>query len=182
MKLTITDAQSETRRAYFNGAIGVAVSGTVWLISGGIASGGDINLAMLALFFGGMLINPISTLIESKILKLPPVSKQNSLIWIGLYTVPFILIGMYAGYMLAPKNPALFFAFTLMAIGARYLSFQVIYGLKHFLFLGLALLGLGFLGAWLNMQSAALLAISGGIIEIIFAVIISRPQKTLADT
>lgn len=176
--MNIFDAQAEARRAYFNGAIGVAVSGTIWLVSGIIASIGDINYAMLALFFGGMLINPISTLIESKILKLPPVSKENSLIWIGLYTVPFILIGMYAGFLLSPKNPALFFAFTLMAIGARYLCFQLIYGLKHFLFLAFALLALGFNGAWFGILPAAYLALLGGAIEIVFAIIIARLPKT----
>lgn len=175
--MNILDAQAEARRAYYNGAIGIAVSGSVWIISGIISFLGEINYAMLALFFGGMLINPISTLIESKILKLFPVSKENSLIWIGLYTVPFIFIGMFAGFLLAPKNPALFFAFTLMAIGARYLCFQTIYGIRLFTFLGFALLGLGFTGAWFGIESAAHLALAGGLIEIAFAVIIARLPK-----
>ena len=176
--MKIHDSQAEARRAYNNGAIGVAVSGTIWLVSGIIAFIGEINYAMLALFFGGMLINPISTLIESKILKLPPVSKENSLIWIGLYTVPFILIGMYAGYLLAPKSPALFYGFTLMAIGARYLCFQLIYGMKLFVFLGFALLALGFNGAWFGILPAPYLALLGGAIEIAFAIIIARVPKT----
>lgn len=177
--MKIVDAQQDARRAYANGGIGVAVSGTIWLLSGLIALSGNLKFAMIALFFGGMAINPISELIAKQLLKLDAPNKQNKLIWLGLLTVPFILIGMFAGYLLAPNNQMAFFAFTLMAIGARYLSFQMIYGMAHYIVLGFCLLPLGFVPLWLGLTSPAYIAIFGGTIELVFALIILRAKPIL---
>jgi hypothetical protein len=170
----IAEAQADARRAYANGAVGVAVSGAVWTLSGLIALGGQLESAMLALFIGGMAINPLSQLIVGRLLKRDPADKANSLIWLGLLTVPVILLGMYAGYVLSAANPAAFFAFTLMAIGARYLVFQTLFGLPHYIVLGLSLLAVGFATFWLSLGSAATVALTGGAIELAAALILSR--------
>ena len=174
--MNIIEAQADARRAFANGAVGVAVSGTIWILSGVIALGGNMKIAMLALFFGGMTINTLSSFIETKLFKLCAADKENKLIWLGLQTVPVILLGMLAGFLLAPSNQVAFFAFTSMAIGARYLSFQTLYGMMHYVLLGFTLLALGFAAVWLGWTSAAGLALAVGAIEISFALIIARAR------
>jgi hypothetical protein len=173
-QMNITKTQADARRAYANGAVGVAVSGAVWTMSGLIALSGKLETAMLVLFIGGMAINPLSQLIVGRLLKLEPADKENSLIWLGLLTVPVVLLGMYAGYVLSAGNPAAFFAFTLMAIGARYLVFQTMFGLPHYIVLGLSLLAVGFATFCLSLGSAAAVALIGGAIELAAALTLSR--------
>lgn len=179
--MNIKAAQEELCSSYANGAIGVAVSGVVWLASGIAALSLDTRLAMAVLFFGGMAIHPLSTLIVRQIMKRPAVSAENSLEMIGLLTVPIILLGLFAGYLVSGDKPAWFFAIALMAVGARYLTFKTIYGLSHYIFLGFALLAIGFAGIWLAFPSGDLIAIAAGTTELIAAAVLwsARPKAAV---
>lgn len=179
--MNIKAAQEELSASYANGAMGVAVSGVVWLASGIAALVLDVRLAMAVLFFGGMAIHPLSTLIVRQILKRPAVSPENNLEMIGLLTVPVILLGLFAGYLVSGEKPAWFFAIALMAVGTRYLTFKTLYGLSHYIVLGFALLAIGFAGIWLARTSGDLIAIAGGTIELVAAAILwsAKPKAAV---
>ena len=167
--MNIVDAQADARRVYVNGAPGVAISGVVWIITGLAALGFDVQTAMITLFVGGMAINPLSDLASKLLLKRGKPDTGNQLIWLGLLTVPMILTGMFAGYLLSNSNPVWFFALSLMAVGARYLAFKTLYGMHLNVVLGLDLLALGYTAIWLGWASSAAVALAGGAIEVFAA-------------
>lgn len=179
--MNIVDAQADARRVYANGAPGVAISGLVWVITGLVALIFDVQTAMITLFVGGMAINPLSDLASKLLLQRGKPDAGNQLIWLGLLTVPMILTGMFAGYLLSDSNLVWFFALTLMAVGARYLSFKTLYGLQHYVMLGLALLALGFSAIWLEWASSAVVALAGGATEFFAAIFIfaAKPKPAV---
>nr|WP_222931351.1 hypothetical protein [Xanthovirga aplysinae] len=61
---TIIEAQSDMCKGYANGYLGVIVSGVIWLISALVAYFFSDKQAIWALLIGGVLISPISGVIE----------------------------------------------------------------------------------------------------------------------
>ncbi len=66
--MKFNDAQNNMNISYFGGGTGILVSGLVWCISGLVALLFTNQISMLTLFFGGMLIYPVSIAL-SKILQ-----------------------------------------------------------------------------------------------------------------
>jgi hypothetical protein len=173
--MTFSEAQADLRHAYSNGAIGIAVSGMVWLISGLVALFVDATTGMITLFFGGMAIYPVSLIIE-KARGRGKASAGNGLEMLGLLTVPIMLSGLFAGYLVSGDHPSWFFSIALMAIGCRYLTFHTLYGLTHYIALGLLLIAFGFSTIlWLPI-AAAYVAIGGGVIELLAAPLIYKAK------
>jgi hypothetical protein len=172
--MTLAEAQADLRHAHGNGAVGIAVSGLVWLVAGLATLTVDATTGMITLFFGGMAIHPLSQLIDQRVLRLGNPSKDNGLEVLGLLTVPIMLAGLFAGYLVSGDNPSWFFSITLMAIGSRYLTFYTLYGLKHYIALGLTLLVVGFSTIlWLPL-GAAYVAMIGGTIELFAAPLVYK--------
>jgi hypothetical protein len=173
--MTFAEAQADLRRAHSNGAIGIAVSGMVWLISGLVALFVDATTGMITLFFGGMAIYPVSLMIE-KARGRGKATPGNRLEMLGLLTVPIMLSGLFAGYLVSGDNPGWFFSIALMAIGCRYLTFHTLYGLTHYIALGLVLIAFGFSTIlWLPL-AAGYVAIGGGVIELLAAPLIYKAK------
>jgi hypothetical protein len=63
-QVTIQQAQMDMCNGYANGAVGVIVSGVIWLVSASIAHQIAPQKAIWMLFIGGMFIFPISVLIS----------------------------------------------------------------------------------------------------------------------
>jgi hypothetical protein len=58
--MNFSEAQQDMRRAYYDGATGVMVSATVWLIAAMVAWQSTPGKAIAALLIGGMFIFPLS--------------------------------------------------------------------------------------------------------------------------
>ncbi len=60
--VSIRDAQRDVRGVYEGGFYGQLVSGVVWLAAASVATWVSPSAAVLTLFFGGVLIFPLTTL------------------------------------------------------------------------------------------------------------------------
>ena len=100
--MDITTAQLELRHSYLRGGPGAITSGIVWLIAGVVANNTNVSTAFMVLFFGGMLISPLSTLIERFVFRRSSPQKSNQ----GLLTVietTFPMIGgLIAAWLMLP--------------------------------------------------------------------------------
>ncbi len=172
--MNLNAAQHEMRRAYVNGGIGVLVSGIVWVIAGLAALNISFQLGMAVLFFGGMAIHPVALLIERMAFKREKIAAPNPLEMLALQTTPILFVGLFAGFIISKDNPGWFFSVTLLAVGARYLVFQTIYGLRHYVVLGFALLAIGFAAILYLKMPPHLVAIIGGVTELFFSIAILR--------
>lgn len=172
-------AQTEMRNNYMNGGTGMLVSGFMWLISSFFAYNYSAKQAVWALLIGGVLIHPISAIIN-KIIGVPATHSKNnplsSLIMEGTF---FMLMCIPLAYGLSLLKTEWFFQGMLMIIGGRYLTFNTIFGSRIFWFLGGALGTAAYLLFSIN-ASPYLSALAGAVIEILFGIFVYiNARKTI---
>lgn len=172
------EAQRDMRRAYVNGGLGVLVSGIVWVLSGLVTQNVSLQYGMASLFFGGMAIHPLSLLLAKLLFKRERPVASNPLEMLALQSTPFLIIGLVVGYIVSDANPDWFFAIALLAVGARYLVFQTIYGMRHYVVLGVLLIAFGFVAIWYLKLPPHAVAIAGGLTELLFsAALLKSPER-----
>lgn len=169
--MNIGNAQQDMRNAYLSGGTGVLISGLVWMTAGIVGIFYSVQTSFLIFFFGGMLIFPLSILVAKLFNRSGKHRKENPLGKLGMESTVILFIGLFITYLLLQNQPTWVFPFMLMIIGARYLVFQTIYGLKVYWMLGLLLIVAGFTGLILNPPFYTC-GIIGGILEFIFSAII----------
>lgn len=173
------DSQKDMRRAYLCGATGVLVSGIVWLIAATVALIQSNTASMLTLFFGGMLIFPVSVQLARLLGAKAPHAKHNVLRHLAIENLGILFGGLFIAFVAAQQNPALFYPVMLIIIGARYLTFQSVYGLKTYWILGVLLMLAGFTSA-ATSQDFVVGAFVGGGIEIGFALLLFAVNRKAA--
>lgn len=174
------ESQKDMNTAYIGGATGVLASGFVWCIAGLVGLTVSNNASMAALFIGGTLIFPLSTLF-SKILRHSGThSSNNALRHLAIENLGILFAGLYIAFYVAQFNIALFFPIMLLVIGARYLMFHTLYGLKSYWALGVLLMMAGMLCSLFNLPFIVG-AFIGGIIEILFSLVIFKQAKPPAS-
>jgi hypothetical protein len=163
----IADAQREIRQGYLGGFMGLLVAGVLWLATAALATWSSPRAAILFVVFGGMFIFPMTRLGLAVIghrVAITPGNPLNGLAMQVAFTLPISLpvVGAAALYRLDWFFPAF-----MIVLGAHYLPFVFLYGMKLFAVLCAALVsaGLGLAmyappsfaaGAWVT--SAVLLA------------------------
>jgi len=132
----VSEAQRDVREVYVGGFFGQLVSGVVWLIAAAVGTWSSPGAAMLALWLGGCLIFPLTTLalrLSGGPAALPKGHPMASLAMQIAFTVP---VGMLLAVALGLDRPQLFFPACMLIVGAHYLPFAFLYGMR--LFVGLA--------------------------------------------
>lgn len=179
--MDLREAQREMRTAFLGGAAGQAVSGLIWLASAAVGTFHQPSAAMAVLFFGSAGIFPLTQAVVRLLGRAGRVRPENGLWGLGAqtaFTVPigFLLVGAATLY-----REAWFFPAAMVVVGAHYLPFVTLYGMR--LYAGLAAVlvlggaGLGLygpdafaLGGWLS--GIALLAAGG-----LAAVLVRREER-----
>lgn len=166
------------RQGYIFGAPGALVSGLIWIIAGIIAWFHSFEISILALFFGGMVIFPVSAILSKRINPSYALHKSNPFTRLALEGTILLFVGLLIAFTLSKSHPHLFYPIMLLIIGARYLTFQTLYGLKIYWVLGGVLLavGCGYI-LWFSPQPY-IAALFGGGSEILFSVYLFKAYKT----
>lgn len=177
--MTFDEAQKDMNHAYFGGAAGVLASGVVWSIAGIIAFFYTNQASMLALFFGGMFIHPLGMLIAKALKRPGNHCPENPLGKLALEGTFLLFVGLFIAFYVAQHQAEWFYPIMLTIIGARYLTFQTLYGSRIFWILGGALIlaGAACIVFGANFETGALI---GGATEIIFSAIIFQKSKGTA--
>jgi hypothetical protein len=165
--VSITEAQADVRRLYSGGFQGQLVSAVIWLAAAAAAQWFSTTSAVVVLFLGGTLIFPLTWLVirlTGRPASLPPGHPMAALAMQIAFTVP---IGLVVVVALLSGHGELFFPASMVIVGAHYLPFVFLYGMRLFAYLAAALVVPGVLlllwvpapaplGGWLT---AALLAV-----------------------
>lgn len=142
--LTLAEAQHEVRTVFVRGGVGQLVSGTVWLVSAATAIVSGENAAMIALFVGGMFIFPPTQLGLKLSGRRASLSRDNPLGSLAqqiAFTVPITLPLAIAA---ALYRPSWFYPACMVIVGAHYLPFIFLYGMRAFGALAVLLIAGGF--------------------------------------
>ncbi len=180
--MSIAEAQGDVRRLYAGGFYGQLVSGAVWLVAAAVATSVSPPAAVATLFFGGVLIFPVTTLVirlSGRPASLPAGHPMAALAMQIAFTVPIgfvVVVAMLAGHV------ELFFPASMVIVGAHYLPFVFLYGMRLFAVLSGAMVVIGVLLLfWLPVP----FAFGGwftGVLLVIFAFLLRAAAHSLDDT
>lgn len=130
--MDVRRAQADVREVYRGGFAGPPVSAIIWFAAAAVYQWGASGVAMAVLFFGGMLIFPLSSLVLKVMggpAALPKGHPSISLAMQSAFTVP---VGLLVAVALGSLEPTLFFPASLIIVGAHYLTFISLYGMRLF--------------------------------------------------
>jgi hypothetical protein len=153
--MSIDEAQGDVRRLYAGGFYGQLVSALVWLSAAAVATWFSTEGAVAVLFIGGVLIFPLTRVVirlTRRPSSLPAGHPMAALAMQIAFTVPIGLAVVVA--MLAGRGE-LFFPASMVIVGAHYLPFVFLYGMRMFAVLSgiLVVLGVALL-LWLRLPVA----------------------------
>jgi hypothetical protein len=153
--MTIDNAQREMRSIYLGGAIGQTVSGVIWLISAALGTFISQSAGLVSLFLGGCLIFLLTQLVLKLLGRPASASKANPLNGLATeiaFIVPLCIPVIYAA---ARYNINWYYPAFLIVVGAHYLPFMFLYGIRHYAILaGLLIAGGVALAVWLPTMFA----------------------------
>jgi hypothetical protein len=140
--MTIENAQLEMRSVYLGGAVGQMVSGIVWLISATLGTFVSSQAGLISLFLGGMIIFPLTQLALKLSGRPASAAKDNPLNALAkevAFIVPVCLPVILAATM---YNDSWYYPAFLIIVGAHYLPFMFLYGIRLYAVLsGLLIIG-----------------------------------------
>lgn len=167
--MEISEAQKEMRVRFVGGFYGQLVSGLLWLASAGLATWSSPRTAITILVVGGFFIFPLTELLVRVGGVKGWISAENSLRELGMQ-VAFVLpasmpllvpVGLYRLNWFYPA--------MMILLGAHYLPFVFLYGMRMFAVLAALLVAGGILIALYWAESFSAGAWLTGIILLVFA-------------
>ncbi len=167
----LQEAQSDMRTGYGHGSIGVFISGIVWITASLMVNYYSPQKGIWALIIGGMLIFPLATLLGKLIGIKGGHNKSNPLGKLAMEGTIWMIMCIPLAYGLSLVNIEWFFQGMLLIIAGRYLTFASIYGLRIYWILG-SILGLAAYILFKIEAEAFISALTGGLIETLFGVVI----------
>ena len=141
--MDIQDAQREVRSVYIGGFWGQLVSSVIWLVSAALGTWVTPKASILTVLIGGFFIFPLTQMLLRLSGRRASVSRENPFNSLGMqvaFVLPFsmLLLVPVGFYKLNWFFPAL-----MILVGAHYLPFASLYGMRMFLFLAGILIVMG---------------------------------------
>lgn len=167
--MLVDEAQREMRTVFIGGFWGQMVSAAVWLASAALAVWSTPRAAIIAVVAGGFFIFPLTQLALHLSGNTASLRRENPLGGLAMqiaFTVPIsmLLLAPVTAYRLNWFYPAL-----MILVGAHYLPFVFLYGMRMFMLLAASLAGGGVLIALYSSQSFSVGGWIGGAALLIFA-------------
>jgi hypothetical protein len=141
--MDIQDAQREVRSVYVGGFGGQLVSSVIWLVSAALGTWVTPKASILTVVIGGFFIFALTQMLLRLSGRRASVSRENPFNSLGMqvaFVLPFsmLLLVPVGFYKLNWFFPAL-----MILVGAHYLPFATLYGMRMFLFLAGILIVMG---------------------------------------
>jgi hypothetical protein len=148
--MLVAEAQREVRTVYAGGFFGQLVSGLLWLASASLGTWRSPRAAILLLVVGGFFIFPLVTALLRLLGRPASLTRQNPLRHLAMQVAFVLPLSMP---LVAPATTVRlnwFFPAMMVLLGAHYLPFTFLYGMRSFMPLSAVLVtaGLG-LALWL---------------------------------
>jgi len=167
--MEIGDAQREMRTRFAGGFYGQLVSGVLWLVSASLATWSTPRAAITTLVLGGVLIFPATELLVRVAGGRGPLSAQNSLRHLGMQVAFVLPLSMPLLLPVGLYRLNWFYPAMMLLLGAHYLPFVFLYGMRMFAVLAGLIAGGGMVIAMYWSSSFCVGAWCTGALLILFA-------------
>lgn len=170
--MTVEEAQRDMRRGMLGGFMGQLVSAILWFASAMLATWGSERWAIGLLVVAGFFIFPLTKLGLILIGHRTGVSKDNPLNALGMQAAFVLPLSLLVVAAAALYRLDWFYPAFMIVLGAHYLPFVTLYGMKMFYVLAAVLVGAGVLlalyvpmpfatGAWITAVVLTIFAFLG---------------------
>jgi hypothetical protein len=167
--MDVEDAQGEVRSVYIGGFWGQLVSSAVWLVSATLGTWATPRASIVAIVIGGFLIFPLTQVLLRLSGRRASVSRENPFNGLAMQVVFVLPISMLLLLPVGLYRLNWFFPALMVLVGAHYLPFASLYGMRMFLFLSGILVATGVLTALYFSGTFSLGAWIGGLALFVFA-------------
>ena len=141
--MKIADAQEETRTRFVGGFYGQLVSGVLWLASASLAVWSSPRAAIVTLVVGGVFIFPLTELLVRLGGERAMLSPTNSLRHLGMQVAFVLPLSMPLLLPVSLYRLNWFYPALMILLGAHYLPFVTLSGMRMFAALAALLVGGG---------------------------------------
>lgn len=170
-RMTIAEAQREVRVHFVGGFYGQLVSGILWLTGAALATWSGPRAAITTMVLGGFFIFPVTELLLRLSGGTPPLSADNGLRQLGMQVAFVLPLSMLLLIPVGLLKLNWFFPALMILLGAHYLPFAFMYGMRIFMALGYLLVCAGVLLAMYGDTSFSAGAWFTGVVLLVFAFI-----------
>jgi len=141
--MLVKDAQKEVRTVYIGGFFGQLVSSTLWLVSAALGTWVTPRAAIIELVVCGCFIFLITQLLLRITGRPASVRRENPLHFLGMQIAFTLPLSMLLLVPVCEFRLSLFYPALLILLGAHYLPFTFLYGMRMFVPLAAILIGAG---------------------------------------
>lgn len=167
--MDIGDAQREMLTRYAGGFYGQLVSGVLWLASASLAAWSSPRVAITTLVVGGFFIFPVTELFVRIAGEKTVLSAANSLRYLAMQVAFVLPLSMLLLLPVGLYRLNWFYPALMILLGAHYLPFMTLYGMKMFAALAALLVGGGVIIAMYWSSSFSVGAWFTGVTLLVFA-------------
>ena len=134
--MDVQDAQHEVRSVYIGGFWGQLLYSIIWLASAAMGTWVTPKASILTIVIGGAFIFPLIRMLLRLSGRPASLSKENPFNILGMQVALVAPFSMLLLIPVALYNLNWFFPALMILVGAHYLPFATLYGMRMFLFLG----------------------------------------------
>jgi len=180
--MLVRDAQSEVRRVYVGGLVGNTVSGALWLASASLAVWYSHRAAIILLVVGGFFIYPVLSLVLRILGRPASLGPENPFRFLAIQAAFVLPLSMPLVAPVAAYRAAWFYPAMMVLLGAHYLPFATLYGMRSFLVFAALLIASGMAIALYLPGSFSVGGWVGGVILLALAVAGYAEMRRLASS
>ncbi len=167
--MQVQDAQREVRTVFIGGFFGQLVASALWLVSAALGTWVTPRAAIIELTLGGVFIFPITQLLLRLTGRHASVASGNPLGSLGMQFAFMLPMSMLLLVPVTAFRLNWFYPALMILVGAHYLPFTFLYGMRMFIPLCAILVGGGTAIALYVPGSFSLGGWAGGLTLFIFA-------------
>ncbi len=171
--MQLSEAQADLRRAYVDGGPGTVISGLIWIAAAMAQAREGVGTGFAVLFFGGMLIFPLSLLVNRALIRRASEATENPFGRLVLESTVAMIGGLFAAWLFLGHAPHLVMPLAALAVGAHYFAFRTAYGLLVFWGLGGVIMAMSVGAIYGVLPMAGFLALAVGVVEIAFGLVLT---------
>ena len=167
--MDVQDAQREVRFVYIGGFWGQLVSSVIWLVSAAVGTWVSPRASILTILIAGFFIFPLTQLALRLSDRRASLSRQNPFNSLGMQFAFVLPLSMLLLVPVGLYRLNWFFPALMVLVGAHYLQFATLYGMRMFLFLAGMLIAMGVVIALYFAETFSLGSWIGGLALFVFA-------------